>query len=81
MEKLLKICRQPQGKAYTIGLNLKGEYLKKFGFSLDDFVSVKLTKNKIIIKKSEEERTLTEMNRVNPSLSKLIEAFDLTVRK
>ena len=49
--KTLKVCNFAQGKKSTIGLNIKGEYLKDLGFEVGDMVSVKLTACKIVISK------------------------------
>ena len=51
MEKLLTVCRSAQGNKYTNAINIKGEYLKKYGFEQGDFVKVSVTKNKITIEK------------------------------
>ena len=40
MEKVLQCVRLPQNGKGTIGFNLKGEYLKKYGFQLGDKVKV-----------------------------------------
>ena len=51
MEKVLKVSRAAQGKKYTNVINLKGEYLKMYGFDHGCFVKVYLTTNKIIVEK------------------------------
>ena len=51
MEKVLKVSRTAQGKKYTNVINLKGEYLKLFGFEHGSFVKVYLSTNKIIVEK------------------------------
>lgn len=51
MERVLQCVRLPQGKKGTIGFNLKGEYLKKFGFKQGDKVKVEVSENKIVISK------------------------------
>ena len=51
MDKLLTVCRAAQGNKYTNAINIKGEYLKKYGFEQGDFVKVSVTKNKITIEK------------------------------
>lgn len=51
MERVLQCVRLPQGKKGTIGFNLKGEYLKKFGFKQGDKAKVEISENKIIISK------------------------------
>jgi hypothetical protein len=53
MEKLLKICNLPQGGGYVPGINLKGQYLKRFGFYPGEFVKVEVSENQIIISKNE----------------------------
>ncbi|OJU48367.1 MAG: hypothetical protein BGN96_00670 [Bacteroidales bacterium 45-6] len=76
-EKYLTVCRQPQGKGYTIGVNLKGEYLKSFGFALGDMVKVEICQNKIVITKECE--AVQEMNRENAALRDLMNVFNLDV--
>lgn len=49
MEKVLKCVRLPQNGKGTIGFNLKGEYLRAFGFCLGDMVHVEIIKNKIVL--------------------------------
>ena len=49
MENVLQCVRLPQNGKGTIGFNLKGEYLKKYGFQLGDKVKVEISKNKIVL--------------------------------
>lgn len=51
MERVLQCVRLPQGKKGTIGFNLKGEYLKMFGFKQGDKANVEINENKIVISK------------------------------
>lgn len=51
MERVLQCVRLPQGKKGTIGFNLKGEYLKMFGFKQGDKAKVEISENKIVISK------------------------------
>lgn len=51
MEKVLQCVRLPQNGKGTIGFNLKGEYLKLFGFKQGDKVKVEISENKIVISK------------------------------
>ncbi len=51
MEKVLKVSKAAQGKKYTNVINLKGEYLKDFGFARGSFVKVYITTNKIVVEK------------------------------
>lgn len=51
MEKVLQCVRLPQNGKGTIGFNLKGEYLKLFGFKQGDKVKVELSENKIVLSK------------------------------
>lgn len=78
-EKYLTVCNQPQGKGYTIGVNLKGEYLKRFGFALGDMVKVEISDNRIVITK--ESKSVQDMNRENPALRDLMNGFNLDVIK
>ena len=79
MEKLLTVCRTAQGNKYTNIINIKGEYLKKYGFELGDFVKVSITKNKITIEKNVDTGLLTSMGTKNPALLQLIEGLSLTL--
>jgi len=47
MEKLLTVCRASQGNKNTSAINIKGEYLKKYGFELGDFVKVEVSKKRL----------------------------------
>lgn len=51
MQKVLQCVRLPQNGKGTIGFNLKGEYLKLFGFQLGDKVKVDISGNRIVITK------------------------------
>lgn len=51
MERVLQCVRLPQGKRGTIGFNLKGEYLKMFGFKQGDKVKVEISENRIVLSK------------------------------
>lgn len=51
MERVLQCVRLPQNGKGTIGFNLKGEYLKLFGFHLGDKVKVEISENKIVLSK------------------------------
>ncbi|MEI6556735.1 MAG: hypothetical protein WCL70_14195, partial [Paludibacter sp.] len=79
MEKLLTVCRSAQGNKYTNAINIKGEYLKKYGFEQGDFVKVSVTKNKITIEKNVDTGLLTCMGTKNPALLQMIEGLSLTL--
>ena len=79
MEKLLTVCRAAQGNKYTSAINIKGEYLKKYGFELGDFVKVEVSKNKIVIQKNGSTELLNAMGTKNPALLTLIENLELTL--
>lgn len=51
MERVLQCVRLPQNGKGTIGFNLKGEYLKMFGFKQGDKAKVEISENKIVISK------------------------------
>ena len=51
IHKTLKIVHKPYGNTYTIGLNLQGKYLERFGFEFGDMVNVEISKNRILIEK------------------------------
>ena len=79
MEKLLTVCRSAQGNKYTNAINIKGEYLKKYGFELGDFVKVEVSKNKIVIQKNVSTELLNAMGTKNPALFTMIEGLGLTL--
>jgi len=49
--RILKVVKIPQGKRYTTGLNLKGDYLLKYGFDFGDMVKIEFSEGKILINK------------------------------
>jgi hypothetical protein len=77
MKKCLKICDLPQGGGYVPGINLKGNYLKEFGFTVGDFVDVCILENQIVITKTDATDTLSYMAKRNPAVLQLINEFDL----
>ena len=79
MDKLLTVCRASQGNKYTSAINIKGEYLKKYGFELGDFVKVEVSKNKIVIQKNVSTELLNAMGTKNPALLTMIEGLGLTL--
>ena len=79
MEKLLTVCRASQGNKYTSAISIKGEYLKKYGFELGDFVKVEVSKNKIVIQKNVSTELLNAMGTKNPALLTMIEGLSLTL--
>lgn len=78
-EKILTVCRMPQGAKYAPGINLKGDYLKKYGFEVGDLVKVELHKNKIVITKNSATEMLTDMQSKNPALLVLLDGLNLEV--
>lgn len=81
LTKLLKVCGLPTQKKYTVGINLKGEYLKDYGFNIGDYVHVEVTENKIVITKSHETKIVSLFSKKNENVDNLIETFDLTLSK
>jgi len=79
IEKILTVCQMTQGKKYAPGINLKGDYLKKFGFNVGDMVKVELHKNKIVISKNSATEVLTDMQSKNPALLALLNGLNLEV--
>lgn len=79
MEKYLKCVNAPYGNRYTVGINLKGDYLKEFNFFIGDCVKVELSENKIIITKSDATAQLTALQVQNPNLLHLIDKLGLTI--
>lgn len=77
IEKLLTVCKMASGKKYTSGINIKGDYLQKYGFNVGDMVKVEVKNNQIIISKNKSTEILTDMQTKNPQLTKLIEILDL----
>ena len=75
--KILTVCRMAQGKKYAPGLNLKGDYLMKYGFEVGDMVRVEISQNQIIISKNNDTAILQRMGMKNPALLTLIENLDL----
>ncbi|QGY44834.1 hypothetical protein GM418_14505 [Maribellus comscasis] len=51
LQKVLRVVNKPYQKTYTNGINIQGEYLKKFGFEKGDKVEVLVTENQIKISK------------------------------
>lgn len=79
MEKFLKCVNAPYGNRYTVGINLKGDYLKDYNFFVGDCVKVELSENRIIITKSEATENLTRLQAKNPNLLGLIDNLGLTI--
>lgn len=79
MEKYLKCVNAPYGNRYTVGINLKGDYLKEFNFFVGDCVKVELSENRIIITKSEATAQLTLLQAQNPNLLNFIDNLGLTI--
>lgn len=79
MEKYIKCVNAPYGSRYTVGINLKGDYLKKYNFNVGDCVKVELSENQIIITKSDKTEQLTRLQTLNPSPLNLIDNLELTV--
>ena len=73
MNKLLTVCRSAQGKKYTSSINIKGDYLKKYGFELGDFVKVTVCENKIIIEKNSNTEYLNAIGMKDKALFEVIE--------
>ena len=79
MEKYLKCVNAPYGSRYTVGINLKGDYLKEFNFFVGDCVKVELSENRILITKSDATAQLTLLQAQNPNLLNLIDNLGLTI--
>lgn len=79
MEKYLKCVTAQDGSRYTVGINLKGDYLKQYNFNVGDCVKVDLSENQIIITKSEATEQLTRLQSQNPLLLNLIDNLGLTI--
>jgi hypothetical protein len=77
MKKLLKVCSLPQGGGYVPGINLKGLYLKEFGFFPGEFVNVEVEENQIVITRTDTTKKASEMTVRNPVLAGLIKELDL----
>lgn len=72
---ILKVCRLPYGKRYTSGLNLKGDYLKQYGFEVGDLVKVVFSQNEIRIVKDVNTVLLTQMGDNSLRILELIESI------
>ncbi|WP_099463389.1 SymE family type I addiction module toxin [Parabacteroides provencensis] len=81
LTKLLKVCGLPTQNNYTAGINLKGEYLKDYGFNIGDYVHVEVTENRIVITKDTETNIVSLFSRKNKVVDNLIDTFDLTLPK
>lgn len=79
IDKILTVCRMAQGKRYTSGINLKGDYLQKYGFEVGDMVKVEVKQNQIVITKNKATQTLTEMGSKNPAIMTLIDGLNLEI--
>lgn len=79
IDKILTVCRMAQGKRYTSGINLKGDYLQKYGFQVGDMVKVEVKQNQIVITKNKATQTLTEMGSKNPAIMTLIDGLNLEI--
>jgi len=81
MEKILKVCRMPYNGKQTNGINLKGEYLKKYEFEEGDYVKVTISKGSILIEKTVNNDILKLFRLKSPDLNRLIEELDLIPTK
>lgn len=77
ISKLLKVCSLPAGSKHRPGLNLKGDYLEKYGFGVGDLVKVTVQAGKIVIEKTAQTELITQLNIKNPRLLEMIEKFEL----
>ena len=75
----MKCVQAPYGKRYTIGINIKGDYLAEYNFHIGDCVKVELSENRIVITKSEDTEQLTALQAQNTNLLNLIENLGLTI--
>lgn len=81
LTKLLKVCGLPTREKHTAGINLKGEYLKDYGFNIGDYVNVEVTENKIVITKDQGTKVVSLFSKKNSSFDNLISTFQLTISK
>jgi len=51
LQKTLKVVNKPYKDKYVPGINIKGEYLKVYGFNTGDKVFVQVVENVILIEK------------------------------
>lgn len=79
IQKLLQVCKLSAGKHYKPGINIKGDYLLKYGFEVGDMVNVEISENQILIQKTEKTKIVTQMGIKNPHLLRLIDELNLTV--
>ena len=52
MEKLIKVQKAPSNGGYIEAVQISGKYLKKYGFTMGDFLKLTITENKIVIEKN-----------------------------
>lgn len=79
MEKYLKCINVACQNHNTVGIELKGDYLKDYNFHAGDCIKVKLSENQIIITKSEVTEQLTILQAQNPHLLSFIDKLGLTI--
>lgn len=68
MEKIIKVNRTAQGKNYVEQISLQGNYLKKNGFDMGEYIKVKISKGKITITSDEGTKLLTKLGHKNPHI-------------
>ena len=51
LQKTLNVINMPSHGYYVPGINIKGKYLKKYGFNTGDKVFVQVAENRILIEK------------------------------
>ena len=79
MEKIITVGKTAKTKrGYIENISISGEYLKRHGFEMGDFVKLVVTKNEIRIIKNENTNLLTLMGAKNPALLTMIEGIGLT---
>ena len=80
MEKIITVGKTAKPKnGYIESISISGEYLKKHGFEMGDFVKLVVSKNEIRILKNVNTTLLTQMGAKNPHLLTMIETIGLTV--
>lgn len=75
--KLLKIG----GSSNMMTINMNGEYLRKHGFNIGDYVHVEVNEDRIVITKNKETKVVSIFSKKNETLDSLIDTFDLTLLK
>ena len=79
MEKILKVCKAPQGKKYVPAVRIAGDYLEKYNYNVNDNVIVTVENEIITIKKALNSDLLQFLCKKNSNLTKFVSVLGLEV--